>query len=232
MQVALLAYRLDPPFWRLRCPRASRRPWLGGVLFASRYRRAAGRGWPVVLTGCRRPCERAGHATRPQRVERPLAVPDVPVATHHATHIFKPTTDQGPDRLAISFLVNSTMSVTCWTSQPRWTSRTGPTHRCNEQPPGLWRGRPEYATDRGRSYLRPAEGLAAQSVSDDVVESGSDPLVDRRVLLLERLEVIQHPIDATVSRGLQRWVVRAGRPPDPAETGLLCRGPGVDVPGG
>ena len=43
-------------------------------------------------------------------------------------------------------------------------------------------------------------GLAAQSVSDDVAESGSDPLVGGRVLVLERLEVVEHPIE------LGRWL--------------------------
>jgi hypothetical protein len=37
-------------------------------------RRATGRGGRRALTGCRRPCERAGHAATPQRGERPDAV--------------------------------------------------------------------------------------------------------------------------------------------------------------
>src|SRR4029450_10772640 len=37
-------------------------------------------------------------------------------------------------------------------------------------------------------------GLVAQSI-DDVAESGSDPLVGGSVLVLERLEVIQHPVE-------------------------------------
>ena len=74
-------------------------------------------------------------------------------------------TDQGPDRLAISFLVNSTVSVTCWTASPDGRLGPGPTHRRKEQPPGVWRGRPEYATDRGAVTKEKASSPSARITS-------------------------------------------------------------------